>query len=87
MPVVKVIVEDIEDLKLTTKTIHVKDEEPRHMIQVSFMTQLSPVSVARILHQLYAGHPIDVTISLPQAIFDLAVEQVVVKTGEIAETQ
>ena len=85
MPEVKISLKTVEDLKLASKIIKVKDEADIHMIQVSFLTQIPPVEVARILHQMYSGHPLEVEISSPQAMFDLQLEELDVESGELAK--
>ncbi len=85
MPEVKITLKRVEDLKLASKIIKVKDEPDTHVVQVSFLTQIKPVDVARLLHQMYSGHPLEVIISSPQAMFDLRLEDLTLETGELAK--
>jgi len=81
MPEVNVELERIIDLKLSMK----ETKEEGHMIQVSFLTRMSPVDTARLLNIHYAGHGLAAVISSPQAQFDLKLEKVDLLSGELTE--
>ena len=81
MPEVKVEFKNIEDLKLSTKDV--KDKGP--MVQVTFLTRMSPIECARLLHIHYAGHRLSAVISSPQATMDLKMEKVDLLSGEISD--
>jgi len=81
MPEVKVEFKDIEDLKLSTKDV--KDKGP--MVQVTFLTRMSPIETARLLHIHYAGHGLNAIISSPQATMDLKMETVDLLSGELKD--
>lgn len=85
MPEVNVKVQDIEGIKLTTKNIKEKDLPDRKLVQVTFLADINPADVARILQFDRSGQPIDVAISSPQAMFDLRLERVNLNSGEILD--
>lgn len=84
MPEVKIEIKNIEELKVATKTIKATDETPaRKLTQISFLADILPGDVARVLMQDRAGHGLNVAISSPQAVFDLKFEQLNLVSGEL----
>jgi len=81
MPEVKVELKKIEDLKISSK----EDKDRGHLIQVSFLTQMPPVEIARLMHIHYAGHGLTAVIASPQASFDLKLEKVDLASGEVSK--
>ena len=77
-----VLIHDIDDLKLTTKT-KIIDQKIVKVVVVSFECRLLPIDLARIYNFDRQDRPIDIVLESPQAELDLRVENLNIKSGEL----
>ncbi len=74
----KVEIQNVENLGVTFKKGEVK---------ISFVCKTPTPDILKLVHFQGVGNPLNVVIESPQAEFDLLIQKVNVKTGEVVKVE